>query len=184
VGRLVAGLITNLLAGAGFNNVLVRLGLAKDATSESERSPAGVVGTLILVAIMLFASIEAAGLLGFENLSVLLSDFVGFAGQVVLGLIVFGVGLFLANLAAQTVRASGASQSNLLAAAARISIIILSGAIALRQMGLANEIIEIAFGLLLGAVAVALALSFGLGGRDFAARQIQTWHDSFKSKGS
>jgi hypothetical protein len=49
---------------------------------------------------------------------------------------------------------------------------------------LANEIIEIAFGLLLGAVAVALALSFGLGGRDFAARQIETWHDSFKSKES
>ena len=182
VGRLVAGLISNLLEGAGFNNVLVRLGLAKEGSQESERSPSGVVGTLIVVAIMLFASIEAAGLLGFENLSALLSEFVGFAGQVVLGLIVFGVGLFLANLAAQTVRGSGASQANLLAAAARISIIILAGAIALRQMGLANEIIEIAFGLLLGAVAVALALSFGLGGRDFAARQIETWQEAMKSK--
>jgi hypothetical protein len=131
---------------------------------------------------MLFASIEAAGLLGFENLSALLSDFLGFAGQVILGLVVFGVGLYLANLAAQTVRSTGAAQAGLLAAAARISIIILAGAIALRQMGLANEIIELAFGLLLGSVAVAAALAFGLGGRDLAARQIEEWQRSLKSK--
>jgi hypothetical protein len=96
---------------------------------------------------------------------------------------VFGIGLFLANLAAETVRASQAAQSGLLAVAARISIIILAGAIALRQMGLANEIIELAFGLLLGSVAVAVALAFGLGGRDIAAMQIESWRNSLKSKG-
>ncbi|MCP5115269.1 MAG: mechanosensitive ion channel, partial [bacterium] len=181
VGRLVSGLVVNLLAGAGFNNVLARLGLAKEG-AQSERAPAGVVGTLILVAIMLFASIEAAGLLGFENLSVLLSDFVGFAGQVILGLVVFGVGLFLADVAAQTIRASSAQQASLLSAAARISIIVLAGAIALRQMGLANEIIELAFGLLLGSIAVAVALAFGLGGREVAARQIDGWLQSLRSK--
>jgi hypothetical protein len=180
VGRLVAGLISTLLAGAGFNNVLARLGLAKEGSAEGDRTPAAVVGTLILVAIMLFASIEAAGLLGFENLSVLLSSFIAFAGQVILGLVIFGVGLFLANLAADTVRASSAPQAGLLALAARISIIVLAGAIALRQMGLANEIIELAFGLLLGSIAVAVALAFGLGGRDIAARQIEEWRSSFK----
>jgi hypothetical protein len=182
VGRLVSGLIVNLLEGAGFNNVLVRLGLAKESVQEGDRSPAGVVGTLILVAIMLFASIEAAGLLGFESLSVLLSDFVGFAGQVILGLVIFGTGLFLANLAAQTIGASSAGQAGLLAMASRISIIVLAGAIALRQMGLANEIIELAFGLLLGSIAVAVALAFGLGGRDIAARQIEGWFQSLKPK--
>jgi hypothetical protein len=180
VGRLVSGLISTLLAGAGFNNVLARLGLARKGIEEGARTPAGVVGTLILVAIMLFASIEAAGLLGFESLSVLLSSFIAFAGQVILGLVIFGVGLFLANLAADTVRASSAPQSSLLALSARISIVVLAGAIALRQMGLANEIIELAFGLLLGSIAVAVALAFGLGGRDVAARQIEEWRSSFK----
>jgi hypothetical protein len=184
VGRLVSGLVVNLLAGAGFNNILARLGLAKEGAKQNERAPAGVVGTLILVAIMLFASIEAAGLLGFENLSALLSNFVGFAGQVILGLIVFGVGLFLANVAAQTIRSSSAQQAGLLAVAARVSIIVLAGAIALRQMGLANEIIELAFGLLLGSIAVAAALAFGLGARELAARQVETWLQSLKSKSS
>jgi Mechanosensitive ion channel, conserved TM helix len=182
-GRLVAGLIANLLAGAGFNGVLSRIGLAGGAVQqEGPRSPSAVVGTLVLVAVMLFASIEAGRLLGFDSFAALLSGFVVFAGQVILGLIVFGVGLYLANLAATAVQASGAPQAGLLAAAARVSILVLAGAIALRQMGLANEIIQLAFGLLLGAVAVAVALAFGLGGRDVAGRQIEGWVESMRSR--
>jgi uncharacterized membrane protein YcfT len=169
------------LAGAGFDNVLERIGLAKAGKSvKPERTPSTIVGYLILVGIMLFASIEAAGLLGFEALAALVSGFVIFAGQVILGLVVFGVGLYLANLAARTVEASSSAQAGLFSVVARVSIIILAGAIALRQMGLANEIIELAFGILLGSVAVAAALAFGLGGRDMAAKQMQGWLASMK----
>ena len=101
-------------------------------------------------------------------------------GQVVLGLVIFDIGLFFANLAEGAVRSSGATQSNLLALTARISIIVLAGAMALRQMGLANEIINLVFGLLLGAGAVAAALAFGLGGRDVAGRTIEDWAKSLK----
>ncbi len=148
--------------------------------SKADRTPSAIGGYLILVGIMLFASIEAAGLLGFASLAALVSGFVVFAGQVVLGLVVFGVGLYLANLAASTIEASSSAQAGLFAVVARISIIILSGAIALRQMGLANEIIELAFGILLGSVAVAAALAFGLGGRDIASKQLQGWVGSIK----
>jgi hypothetical protein len=181
VGRLVSTLVTSLLGGAGFDNVLERIGLAKVGRStQADRTPSAIVGYLILVGIMLFASIEAAGLLGFENLAALVSSFVVFAGQVIVGLVVFGVGLYLANLASRTVLASSSSQAAFLAVVARVSIIILAGAIALRQMGLANEIIELAFGLLLGSVVVAAALAFGLGGRDVAAKHIEGWLASMK----
>jgi len=181
IGRLVSTLVARLLAGVGFDAVLERIGLAKAGrTVKADRTPSTIVGYLILVAIMLFASIEAAGLLGFENLAVLVSGFVVFAGQVILGLVVFGVGLYLANLASRTIMASSSAQAGFLAVVARISIIILAGAMALRQMGLANEIIELAFGLLLGSVAVAAALAFGLGGRDVAAKQIEEWRASMK----
>jgi hypothetical protein len=181
VGRLVSTLVTSLLGGAGFDNVLERIGLAKVGRStQADRTPSAILGYLILVGIMLFASIEAAGLLGFENLAALVSSFVVFAGQVIVGLVVFGVGLYLANLASRTVLASSSSQAAFLAVVARVSIIILAGAIALRQMGLANEIIELAFGLLLGSVVVAAALAFGLGGRDVAAKHIEGWLASMK----
>jgi hypothetical protein len=63
-----------------------------------------------------------------------------------------------------------------------MAIILLSGSIAIRYMGLANEIINLAFGLILGALAVAVALAFGIGGRDIAARKLEEWIDSQKSE--
>ena len=128
------------------------------------------------------AAIEAARELGFNLLADLIARFTVFTGQVVLGLIIFGIGLFLANLAASTVRASGANQAGLLALAARVSIIVLAGAMALRQMGLADDIINLAFGLLLGSIAVAVALAFGLGAREIAARELGEWVQSIKSR--
>jgi hypothetical protein len=131
---------------------------------------------------MLFASIEALRLLGFASVAELVTSFTAFAGQIVLGLIIFAIGLYLANLAANTIVAADTKQTTMLALVARISITVLAGAMALRQMGLADEIINLAFGLLLGAIAVAAALAFGLGGREIAARQLEEWVDSVKEK--
>ena len=181
VGRVVAGLAANLLTGVGFNTVFARLGLGREP-GPGERTPAEMVGYLVLVAVMLFATIEAVRELGFVLLADLVMRFTVFAGEVILGLIIFGIGLFLANLASSTVLASGASQAGLLALAARVSIIVLAGAMALRQMGLADDIINMAFGLLLGSVAVAVALAFGLGARDIAGREVADWVQSIKAK--
>lgn len=181
VGRVVARLITSLLTGIGFNAILARLGLGTGTVSE-ERTPSDIVGSLVLVAIMLFAIIEALRVLGFVALANLVVGFMVLASHVVLGLIIFGIGLYLANLAYNVVLTSRTSQSRLLALAARVSIIVLASAIALRQMGLANEIINLAFGLMLGAIAVALAIAFGVGGRGAAERQIEEWEQSIKSK--
>ncbi len=181
VGRLVSQLLSGVLAGAGFDSVLQKLGLSQAVAGDDAKRPSALAGTLLLTVIMLFASIEAAGLLGFANLAILLARLLEFAGQLALGIIVFGVGLFLANVAAGTIRASGNAQAGLLATVARIGILVLSAAIALRQMGIANEIIELAFGLVLGSVAVAAAIAFGLGGRDVAAKQIEEWRNSVKT---
>ena len=174
VGKVVAMLIANVLAGIGFNTILVRLGLGQEP-AEGERTPADIVGYLVLVGIMLFAAIEAFGLLGFGRVANLVSQFTAFAGQVVLGLIIFGIGMYLANLASDILRQSEMAQAEVLAIVARAAILVFTGAMALRQMGLANEIVNLAFGLLLGAIAVAAALAFGLGGREVAARKLERW---------
>ena len=180
VGRLVSRLIASVLAGGGFDSILTKLGLAQP--TDGGRTPSALVGTLILVAILLFASIEAASLLGFVNLAEALSGFITLGGQVILALVVFGVGLYLANLAATTVLASGSAQAPLLAGAARVAIIVLTSAMALRQMGLANEIINLAFGILLGAIAIAVALAFGLGARDVAGRAVERWANKLEER--
>jgi Conserved TM helix len=181
VGRLVAEMVINLLTALGFNTALARLGLGREP-SAGERTPAEIAGYLVLVGILLFAAIEAARELGFDLLADLIARFTVFAGQVVLGLIIFAIGLFLADLAANTVRASGVAQAGILSLAARVSIVVLAGAMALRQMGLADDIINLAFGLLLGSIAVAVALAFGLGAREIAARELGEWIQSIKSR--
>ncbi len=180
VARLVASLVANLLAGVGFDGVLSRLGLG-DQPKEGQRTPSQIVGSLVMAALMTFAAIEASDMLGFARLSEILADLLELAGHIALGLVVFGLGLFLANFAAGTVKSAGGAHAGVLASLTKVAILLLTGAMALRQMGLANEIISLAFGLVLGAVAVAAAIAFGIGGRDLARKQLERWMKSLES---
>ncbi len=81
-------------------------------------------------------------------------------------------------LGARAIRSGGSALANSLAVVARVAILMLAGAIGLRAMGLANEIINLAFGLVLGALAVAAAIAFGIGGRQVAARKLEQWTDT------
>jgi len=180
VGRLVSQLATKLLESINFDALPSKLGLGEQA-AETKWSPSAIVGYLILVAILLFASVSAFNLLGFENLSNLLVNFLLFTGHILMGLVIFGLGLYLSNLVAKIIKSRRIKQANLLSLVARVAILLLAGAMALRQMGLANEIISLAFGLLLGSVAIAGAIAFGIGGREIAARKLQEWIKSIES---
>ena len=80
------------------------------------------------------------------------------------------------------IQGSGAGQAKTLAQAARVAIVIFVGALALTEMGVAPSIVNLAFGLLLGGIAVAIALAFGLGGREVAKEQLRSWVNSFKNQ--
>ena len=183
IGRMAASLVANLLSGVGFNSLFVWLGLRKEP-AEGGKSPSSMVGYLVLVVIMFFAVIEAGGLLGFKELSDLISQLTVFVSHITFGLVIFAVGLFLSNFVSKTVKETAVVQAELLALVARIGIIVLVSAIALRQMGLANEIIVLAFGLILGAIALAVAIAIGIGGREIAARELEGWVDAVKTKKS
>lgn len=175
VAKWVGDFVSNTLTGIGFNNVLTWLGL-EAATGEGRQTPSQVVGYLSTVAIMLFAIIEAADLIGFTIVAELISQVLVAAGGVVVGLIIFGLGLYLAGLADRVIRSAAGSQANILAPAARIVIIVFSGALALDEIGIAEDIVNTTFALLVGAIAVAAALAFGLGARDLAGRELERWY--------
>lgn len=181
LGRILADLVVNLLTAMGFDSILQRLGL-KVEPSEGRKTPSQMIGILVLATVMLFAIIEAARMLDFVLLADLVTEFMVFAGHVILGLIVFAIGIYLGNLAYNAVMSSGIDHARLLAQTARIAIFVFAGAVGLNQMGIADEIINLAFGLLLGAIAVAVALAFGLGGREAASREIENWRESIKSE--
>jgi hypothetical protein len=128
-----------------------------------------------LVAIMLFAAIEAANMLNFDILAEMIANFVSFGGQVILALVVLAVGLYLANLARDVIVSAGGQRALFGGNVARVAILVLVGAMALRQMGIANEIVNLAFGILMGTLGIAVALAVGLGSREIAAREVEKW---------
>lgn len=146
------------------------------------RTPSEVVGIIVLVGIMLFAAVTAVNILGIVALTALVSGIIVIFGQILAGLIVFAIGLFLANLVFNIIASSGDRQARILAQVARIAIIVFVSALALRQIGIAGDIVNLAFGLLLGAIAVASAIAFGLGSRDIAGEQVRELLTSFKAK--
>ncbi|MEM9506114.1 MAG: mechanosensitive ion channel [Cyanobacteria bacterium J06638_38] len=146
------------------------------------KTPSELVGLLCLVGIMLVATLTAVDILGIPALEDVFRIVLAIAGQVLIGIVVFAIGLYLANLAFNLILSSGTSQSRFLAQCARIAIITLVGAMALNRMGIAPNIVNLAFGLILGGIAVAIALAFGLGGREVAREELKSWVSSFKGK--
>ena len=182
VARLLATLVTDLLRGVGFDSLPERLGLKWSGT----RTPSQWLGYLLFIVVMIYAASAAVELLGSAFLVTTLDTFTAFFWRVVLAAIILGIGLYLARLAYNVILSTGANYSLLLARLARIAVIVFAAAIALREIGVANEIINLAFGITLGAIGVALALAlglgFGLGSKEIAGREVDSFLTSIRSQ--
>ncbi|HEY9878295.1 MAG TPA: mechanosensitive ion channel [Leptolyngbyaceae cyanobacterium] len=195
VGRFVADLVSDILASIGFNNLWNALGIpelrvpgaaqARPALDEEGlptttietpgQTPSELVGVIVLVGIVLFGAVTATEILGLEQLTAIVQGILAISARVLSGVVVFAIGLYLANLVFRLLSNVNNPQANLLAQAARIGILIFVGAMALQQMGVATNIVNLAFGLLMGAVSVAFAIAFGLGGRSVAEDLMRGW---------
>jgi hypothetical protein len=172
VGRLLAKLATKALTKIRFDELPVKLGLAKKPI-EGAGSPSNVVGYIIMVFIMLFALMMAADLLGFTVVNELIAVLTQFLGLVLLGVGIIGIGILVANFVVNILRAAGRSESMI--SLVKISIIVLSVVLGIRAMGFADDLILLGFGLALGAAALAAAIAFGLGGREVAGALLARW---------
>lgn len=176
LGRWVANLIVTILPSLGFDQALQSLNVVPSSTT-----PSVVVGKLALTAIMIFAAIEATSMLEFDELSIILVQITDLGGRVLFGSVIIGVGAVLANLVAGLV-ANSAGEGSFAVSILRYAVIALAVAMGLRFMGLANEIVNLAFGLILGSAAIACALAFGLGGREAASRMLAKWMEDDTTK--
>jgi hypothetical protein len=177
VARVIADLVTRLLTGAGFDKLVARMSMGEISETPSV-GPSRIVGYLILFVIMLFATLAVVDLLGWTAMTVILTAFIAFLARLALSLIIVVIGIYLANLVTRLVMASQLKQKSVLALLARIAIIVFAIAMALDQLGVANDVVNLTFGLLLAAAALAAALAFGLGGTDVAKFQLVRWYRS------
>ena len=163
-GKFVTGILKELLGNLGVDNMANKMGIA---SMLGQNSMSSVASNLVFAFLMFTGVIAAAEQLEFGQITVLLNDLLEMSGRILFGLIIMAIGNWISTTA------SGAVQDKFLAMITRMATLGLFLAIALRTMGIANDIVNLAFGLTLGAVAVAVALSFGLGGREAAGKQME-----------
>jgi hypothetical protein len=169
--KFLKTIIEAILPPTGFDQAILSTGVLPP-----NARPSRIVGSIAMIAIILAASIEAARQLGGDTVALFLAQITALGGKVIFGTLIIVVGIFLARIVAGLV-GSGTGDGGFGQTIVRYAIIALFTAIGLTFMGLADIIIYMAFGLILGSAAIAAALAFGLGGRDAAARVLDRYDE-------
>jgi hypothetical protein len=177
VAKFVVYMLSGLLDGMGIDALPEKMGVQGMFTSNF--TPTKLVGGTIMFFSMMAASTAAVNVLGIDIISTIFAKVLQFGGGILVGGVILIVGNFLSSIAHQKLSAAGNTG---LANIARIAIMGLVLAMGLKAMGLADNIVNMAFGFTLGSIAVALALSFGLGGREAAKTITSHWANKITGK--
>jgi len=191
----VAGLIIANLVRMGVVKLLrlVRFDSAADKTGVKGfldkgniiKTPSEIIGSLVYWFVMILVLIASMDALGLPIVSDILNDIFLYIPNVVAAIIVLILGILFGNLLSAVVRtaASNAGMANAesMGKIALYAIVVFSGAIALIQLGIGEEIVSSAFGLAFGAVALAFGLAFGLGGKEVAGEYLKKWLEEKKT---
>ena len=169
--KFLKTIIEAILPPTGFDDAIRSTGVLPGTAF-----PSRIVANIAMIGIILAASIEAARQLGGDEIAIFLAQVTALGGKVIFGTLIIVAGIFLARILANLV-GSGTGEGGYAQTMVRYAIIALFTAIGLTFMGLADQIVMLAFGLILGSAAVACAIAFGLGGRDAAARVLERWAD-------
>ena len=170
VAKFVIYMLSGLLEGANVNSLPSKLGI--EGVFTQSFTPIKLVGGAIMFFSMLSAATAAVNILGIDVISTIFAKVLEFGGGILVGGIILVIGNFLSSIAHKKLSQNGGSG---IAQIARIAILGLVLAMGLKSMGLADNIVNMAFGFTLGSVAVAAALAFGLGGKDAAKTVADSW---------
>jgi len=167
--RFITFTLTNLLDSMNIDIAAERLGL--QSLFSKTLTPTKLICHTIVFIFMLAASTAAVEILNIEVLTTIMAKLLEFGGGIVVGGVILVIGNFLSSIAHSHLTQNNPELANI----ARLAILGMVLAMGLRAMGLADNIVNMAFGFTLAAVAVAAALAFGLGGRDAAKKIADNW---------
>lgn len=160
VARFVSGLFRPILEGSGIDAWLTKQEILPQGSSATP-----TVLRVVEIAVVLFFAVMGAQALGFPQITAILSEILELGGNVLFGGAIIAAGFFLAMIVGKVLKGTAGT-------IVKWAVIILFVAMGLKSMGVADSIIEMAFGALVIGAAAAAMLAFGLGGREAAARQL------------
>jgi hypothetical protein len=182
VATLIEKALASVLRGIRFNELAVRSGFADFVHRMGmDTDSAGMIGLVVKWFIRLIALVVAFDALGLPAVSDVLRQLLLWLPNVVVALVVLVIGGLaargLSNLVRGTASEAGLSNANFLAKVASALVWAFAIVVAVNQIGIATTLVNTLFMAIVGAIALAVGLAFGLGGRETAARIVSNWYD-------
>lgn len=180
IGGVLKQIVERIFATLKVNQLLDAAGADKLSERAGYKLQAGVfVGALVKWFVIIVFFVAALDVLNLDQVTVFFRDVVlGYLPQVIVAVLILFVAMILANLVHKSVeagaRAANFAGAELLGNVARYAILVFAVLAALSQLQIAPNLVEMLFAGFVFAASLALGLSFGLGGRDAAARYIES----------
>ncbi len=188
-GYLLAKLVEKgtdrLLRRVRLNQMLERGGVMQAVErSGSHLNPTRVVANLFFWLVMFAVLLVAANALGLESLAEVFAELVSYIPSVIAAILIVIVGIVLGGFVGGLIMASAGALHGgpTLSRVGRGGVIMLAIFMALQQLGIATDIVTTAFAILFGAVALAMALAFGLGNRELAGEVTREWYERYRAE--
>ena len=173
LGKFIGDFVSGYLKNIGFNRVTEKMNV-KQSEIAGKLAPAALVGYIVQVLIVFFMIIQALHVLQLDFLVGIATTVTAYLPMVIAAVLTLGVALILSNIVEKILKSILVGQaSKTLATFAKYTIITIAVFMALTQLGIAPTIVNAAFILILGGLALAFGLAFGLGGKDFASKYLR-----------
>jgi hypothetical protein len=178
IAKAIRGAIDWLLKVVRFDTLADKAGISEILRKGNLKiSAREVVSGIVYWLIIIMVLVMAVDALGLPKASDVLASLFAYVPNVIAALLVLVVAMFLASFMSGIVR-TAAGNANLpkpeiLAGISRWAIIIFAATISLEQLGIASLLVTTTFNIILGGICLALALAFGLGGKDVAAKYLE-----------
>ncbi|MDN6730587.1 MAG: mechanosensitive ion channel [Atopostipes suicloacalis] len=171
IAKFVGDLVTNLLRGTGINRLTSNMGAANLAKFDFAK----IGGQTVSVLISLFFVVEALNALNLGVLNAIGGAIIAYLPNVLFAVVIFAVaflgGQWLSHLVSEATSSKWAGRI--------VQSLILAFALfmVLDQLQFASTIVNTGFMFIIGGLSLAFAIAFGLGGRDFASKQLEKLDD-------
>lgn len=170
IAKAVRQIVQGFLEGVGFDGLPEKLGLGFLKPREGRTSLSAIVGAVVMGVILLLTAEQALSTLQLDELSAMLGSILGYLPSLLIGLAIIVAGLSIGAYVGRLVGdlLSSHPQGKLVSMIANYFIVFLTFSMGLTQMGVGEDVVQVAVSAVLGGVALALALAFGIGGQDKA----------------
>ncbi|WP_082684162.1 mechanosensitive ion channel [Lentibacillus amyloliquefaciens] len=181
VGKFIGNFVQRFLENVGFDRLTSNMQLGHMDASSSKTAPSVAAGYIVRVLIIFFLTVQALYLINLDFLVEIASGITAYLPNVLAAVLILGIALILANIVEKVlVNLLSGPAIKILAGFAKYAILALAAFMALTQLGIAVSIVTSAFTLILGGLALAFGLAFGLGGKDFAAKYLRKFDETIE----